>query len=97
MLGGRGGLCWVGERVYTGWEGESMLGRSWPFFFFAQANFSSLTCFSRILLGWSGRVWFFSACVRACVLCLIACMCACVRVCVHVHFLVHVCVRAFYA
>ena len=64
MLGGRAGLCWVGGRVYVGWEGESMLGESCPFLFFAQTNFSSLTHFSRILLGWSGCV---PTCVCACV------------------------------
>ena len=26
MLGWRAGLCWVGGRVYAGWEGGSMLG-----------------------------------------------------------------------
>ena len=26
MLGGRAGLCWVGGRVYAGWENKSMLG-----------------------------------------------------------------------
>ena len=62
MLGGRVGLCWVGGQVYAGWEGESMLGGSCPFLFFARTNFSSLTRFFRILLGWSGHV---RACVRA--------------------------------
>ena len=75
MLGWRVGLCWVGGWVYAGWEGESMLGGSYPFLFFSRTNFSSLTRFFRILLGWSGRV---RACVRVCVR---ACVCARVHLC----------------